>query len=314
MQPSSFISAKVVIPILAVVMTFASLLYIQPGNCQTMCIEPEGAPCPTGACREGEQKAGFPLPVLQDQGTGGSPTSGWGVLGSEDLPNPLYFLLDVVFYGLLFWLAWQVIQVIRFRKKSAAFLKVLPAVLLVFAFLLIGLKEYGVIFYRNPAEISSQQPENALLGNWKAANDATGGELIFHFYPSGKFSISVAETIERYNGQYNWNGTDTIHLNLKQQVFNSMGEVHLCAQLPSIIRDICHSGPAVQEPTPNYSAYPIPINQIEIAPSLPYPAPTAEPFSIDQVDVELKIEISGDTMVLSQPSGALLRFERMKIN
>ena len=60
-----------------------------------------------------EQRAGLPLPVRIDAPGGGSPTSGWGKLGPEDMANPLTFLLDVFFYGVLLRFAWYLVQVSR---------------------------------------------------------------------------------------------------------------------------------------------------------------------------------------------------------
>jgi hypothetical protein len=42
--------------------------------------------------------------MIIDSGGGSSPTTGWGKLGPEDLPNPLTPLLNVLFYGILLWL------------------------------------------------------------------------------------------------------------------------------------------------------------------------------------------------------------------
>ena len=67
--------------LLAIGLTFASLLYIRPAVCNRTCNPVEGLPCGNGACLIGEQRAGWPLPVLIDSPGGGSPTSGWGKLG-----------------------------------------------------------------------------------------------------------------------------------------------------------------------------------------------------------------------------------------
>jgi hypothetical protein len=70
--------------------------------------------CPAGACRIGEQKAGWPFPVFVDAG-GSSPVGGWGMLGPEDLPLPGALILDVLFYSLLLWLALYILHLIRRR-------------------------------------------------------------------------------------------------------------------------------------------------------------------------------------------------------
>ena len=73
-----------IIIVLAVGFTIASLQFIGPVQCQQVCIEPAQAPCPDGACRFREQRAGFPFPMVQDTESGGSPTGSEGTLGEED--------------------------------------------------------------------------------------------------------------------------------------------------------------------------------------------------------------------------------------
>jgi hypothetical protein len=85
--------------LLAIGLAVLSFRYIQPKDCYRSCTE--GLPCPTGGCHFGEQKAGWPLPAFVDMPGGGSPTSGWGLLGPEDLPSFMPMILDVLFYSSL---------------------------------------------------------------------------------------------------------------------------------------------------------------------------------------------------------------------
>jgi len=87
--------------LLAIGLTVLSFRYVQPKECYRFC---EAEPCPTGSCRFGEQKAGWPLPAFVDAPGGGSPTGGWGLLGPEDLPLGMPMILDVLFYSILVWL------------------------------------------------------------------------------------------------------------------------------------------------------------------------------------------------------------------
>ncbi len=64
-------------------------------------------------CRIGEQRAGWPLPVLIDSPGGGSPTNGWGKLGPEDPPIISTFLLDTLFYSILLWVAFSIVRAVR---------------------------------------------------------------------------------------------------------------------------------------------------------------------------------------------------------
>jgi hypothetical protein len=106
-----------VIILLAIGLTIASLQYVQPSNCLQLCDLPAQADCPSGSCRLGEQRAGFPLPMLIDSSAGSSPTTGWGKLGPEDLPNPFTPLLNVLFYAILLWLIWKLIRWLFGRER-----------------------------------------------------------------------------------------------------------------------------------------------------------------------------------------------------
>ena len=122
--------------LLAIGFTVASLRYVRPEDCNRTCGAPEGTPCPSGACRIGEQRAGWPLPVFVDSPGGGSPTNGWGILGPEDPPIPQTFVLDVLFYSLLLWLLLFIIQVLRGQALPLRLIAIaLPLTALLAAFL-----------------------------------------------------------------------------------------------------------------------------------------------------------------------------------
>jgi hypothetical protein len=115
---------------LSIGLTLASLKYVQPASCLQLCDLPKQAACPVGSCRLGEQRAGFPLPMIIDSGAGSSPTSGWGKLGPEDLPNPFTPLLNVLFYGILLWLVWKLIRWL-FRGERLGHPRTITTLLLV---------------------------------------------------------------------------------------------------------------------------------------------------------------------------------------
>jgi hypothetical protein len=126
------------IGLLAIGFSIASLRYVRPLNCVTFCDLPEQLTCPSGSCRPGEQRAGFPLPIILDSGTGSSPTSGWGKLGPEDLPNPVTPILDVIFYGVLLWIIWKIFRALLGREKPSSLWPIAPFLFLELAFLLLG--------------------------------------------------------------------------------------------------------------------------------------------------------------------------------
>ncbi|MEJ2303269.1 MAG: hypothetical protein P8Y14_17210 [Anaerolineales bacterium] len=124
--------------LLAIGLTILSLRYVRPVDCQGFCDLPRGVPCPSGSCRSGEQRAGFPIPVVIDSGAGSSPIDGWGKLGPEDGLNPLTTVLDVLFYGTLLWLVWKMVLVLGGKEKPPAILTISLPLLLLLSCLLFG--------------------------------------------------------------------------------------------------------------------------------------------------------------------------------
>jgi len=54
--------------ILAIGLTVLSLQYVQPKNCYNFCDPSYVIPYPKGSCYFGDQKAGWPIPVIVDAG------------------------------------------------------------------------------------------------------------------------------------------------------------------------------------------------------------------------------------------------------
>lgn len=119
--------------LLTIGLTVLSFWYVQPVDCYRFCGPLDGTPCPPGACRFGEQKAGWPFPVFVDAPGGGSPTSGWGMIGPEDIPIPGPLLLDVLFYSTLLWIAFYLIQRVRRQALPLKFIGVMLPLNLVLA-------------------------------------------------------------------------------------------------------------------------------------------------------------------------------------
>lgn len=108
--------------LLTISLTVLSFRYVQPVECYRFCGPLDGTPCPPGACRFGEQKAGWPFPAFVDAPGGGSPTGGWGMLGPEDTPLPGSLIQDVLFYSTLLWLTFYIIQRVRRQAISLKFI------------------------------------------------------------------------------------------------------------------------------------------------------------------------------------------------
>ena len=122
---------------LAIGLTLLSHRFVRPVSCHSLCDAPQGAACPAEACRAFEQRAGLPLPYQIDDPGGSSPTSGWGILGEEDLPNPLFFLLDVGFYSLLLWFIRYIVRLVQGQATVELMAILLPSGLLL-VFLIAG--------------------------------------------------------------------------------------------------------------------------------------------------------------------------------
>lgn len=284
---------NIVIIVLAIGLALLSLTYVRPSNCQQLCAEPEYAPCPTGACRFGEQRAGFPLPIVVDAPGGGSPTSGWGKLGAEDMPNPLFFLMDAAFYAALVWIVWFAAQWIRERKKltrKTLFPLTAPlAVILICAFVAIRLTQAI-----HPAQDMSK-PQTALLGNWRL----TGEEFIFGFYEDGTLMLTSLSSMERDLGSYQWVSDRAIHLSFSQSYPLADPDAALCTRAPTFLKSYCRSNP--DKPVSALSAdYPV-----AFVPTLlpAYPAPTPIPVGVSRIEITLEISLNGDVLTLTDPNG-----------
>jgi hypothetical protein len=129
--------------VLAVGCTVASFGFVRPVDCHSYCNASDQTPCPPGACRDGEQRAGLPFPVLVDNAGGSSPTSGWGILGPEDLPNPITFVLDVFFYSVLLRFVVYLISIVRGKEPEVEHLAIILPLVVLLLGVLGGLALYG---------------------------------------------------------------------------------------------------------------------------------------------------------------------------
>ena len=186
---------------LAIGLTVISFQYVQPKNCYNFCGPSYMVPCLKGSCYFGDQKAGWPIPVIVDAGGGGSPTDGWGVLGNEDLPHPISMIADVLFYSMLVWI---VLFIIQFFRHQAFSLKLFLVSLPLSAFLGASLWFFYLIFI--PATgfqvIGRGHREPVYVETSKGIDSAMG------FAPS--VSIPLDEVIEYYgDSDYVWFTSDS---------------------------------------------------------------------------------------------------------
>lgn len=305
----------VVIIVLAIGFSIASLRSVQPANCQTLCDEPERAPCPTGSCRFGEQHAGFPFPVIRDSEVG-SPTGGWGKIGPEDYfyANLAGFVGDVLFYSVLLWLLGRTIQIIRGNEKpQAIFAMALP-----FTFVLVGL----IVGFLNyvPTRLwlspsTSEEPEDAILGKWRATDDPSGGEAIFRFYQGGRVTVS-AHGSGQIPGEYRWVGDHQILMFFFAQTTWLGGDTGFCPYVPSLLKGVCHTKIV------NQASYPAPAGSIaptvtiiagKTATSDPgvYPGPPPLDIVFSRINEVFAVALDANTLTLTHSSGSSEIFHRV---
>lgn len=174
---------------LAIGLTVVSFQYVQPKNCYNFCDPSYVIPCLKGSCYFGDQKAGWPIPVIVDAPGGGSPTDGWGVLGNEDLPHPIWMIADVLFYSILVWI---VLYVIQFFRRQAFSRKLFLVSLALNAFLGASLWFFYLIFIPSMGfqVIGRGHRESVYV---QISND-TGSAMAF----VPRFSTPLDEVIEDY--------------------------------------------------------------------------------------------------------------------
>jgi hypothetical protein len=284
--------------LLGIGLSVATLRVVIPADCQRLCMEPEQAPCPRGSCRGGEQKAGFPLPVIYDSGAGGSPISGWGKVGPEDLPNLLTFLINVAVYGALLGFIWLGFLAVRRKIHSSVLLRWSPLFGLALVIMVLGISRFRTSPVQKLAAGGS--PETAILGNWTAQDPVSGDEVVFRFYQTGRLSIGDAGWGGSFGGEgeYQWVGDGALRM--------VIGPVRTgpdpCTSMVTFLKDYCRT--TIVDPV----SYPGP----EVIPDPAYPVPSPQPVEFSQIDEVLQAEIAGgDRLTLAHPSGGSLTLQRV---
>ncbi len=287
--------------LLAVGMALGSLRFVRPANCQTLCSEPLQAPCPTGACRFGEQRAGFPLPILTDN-EAGSPPGGWGKIGPEDIPNPFFFVIDALFYGLLLWLPISAARIISRRAGTRA----LTALALPLVGVVLGLV-VGFLLYRPQSQVRpvfSGDRRIAIIGSWRAVDRPTGKEFIFRFYDAPRVTMTPPGSSGQIDGEYRWTPAGALRLSFFTMSSQPSTEEGLCSIVAAFMRSACqvkHSDPA---------SYPAPdVVSAGAYPALP--APTQGPVVFNTINEEFQVSIAGEQLTLKLPSGEKQDFTRI---
>lgn len=324
---------RAVILVLAVGLTIGSLRYGRPVFCLGMCALPAGMPCPCGACRFGEQRAGFPLPLVWDNYGGGSPLHMMGRVGSEDVLNAFpavlfNFVLDVLFYSALLSLVWRIPALMRSQEKLWAVVAVMYLLIVVAIGLIAGYFSYRDIPSQGPATAAGEP----VAGYWRATDDASG--TVFDFFFSFEqtppdvsgFSMRVGD--HRLFGRYEMVGERTVEISLQEFPW-------LCSLAPSLFQTSCQRSVRYPEPTPTPWAvpapypYPYPLPYPEPLPysdrwrypfpppyphpwPTPTPQPTPGPYEVGTIeDAVFDVEVQGGTMVLRSPAGVSETFRSM---
>lgn len=286
--------------LIAVGLTLASVLFIRVDECPP----PYNPGC--------QARAGFPLAVIWDQ-TGGSPLSGIGRLDSSDFPSPITFVLDVLFYGAFIQHIWSSTQVIRGKEKPLTLLWMLPLFALVLLFLI------GPPLAR-AAEVREWQRENqlqaAILGDWTATEASSDTPFTLRLEQFGAVFILLADFPYGNQGNYSWDGS-TLSMTFQWASPAPEGDVGPCTDVPSFLKGVCHY--SVVEP----ASYPVSAESNPTFPPMAYPEPAAGPYPapeppnttfIRSLRSELRetfiVDMQGDTMTLTHPSGTSQTFQR----
>ena len=289
-----------IIVVLAVGLTIASLQFIRPAQCQRVCVEPAQAPCPDGACRYRQQRAGFPLPMLQDAEPGGSPLGGLGTLGPEDYENihPLAFFGNVLFYAAAFWLLGQLPHTLRNITARHVWVRLLPALVYVGAGLLVGFVSYRPppAWHPPPAKAA---PAVALLGTWRGTEPPSDAPIFVRFYAYQQVMWSASFNQSAWSGDYRWLDDHTIEIHFVAQ---QGGTIDMCALLPTVLAGTCRAQVAAgPQPRP-----------VEVSPS---PTPTQAPYdnTFSSIDVLMTVGVTVDqtALTLQSASGHTQTFERV---
>jgi hypothetical protein len=289
-----------IIIVLAVGLTIASLQFIRPVQCQRVCVEPAQAPCPDGACRFREQRAGFPFPMVQDGESGGSPTGGEGTLGAEDYENIslLAFFGNVLFYGMAFWLLVQLPHALRSITARHMWVRLLPALVYVGAGVLVGFVSYrpSAAWHPPPATVP---PTAALLGTWRGTEPTADAPIFVRFYAYQQVMWSASFNKSEWSGDYRWVDDRAIEIHFVAQ---QGGTIDMCTLLPTVLVSTCRAQLAASpQPRP-----------VDVSPS---PTPTQAPYdnTFSSIDVLMTVRVIVDetTLTLQSLSGHTQTFERV---
>lgn len=274
---------------LAFGLTLASLMYLRPAECRTICDEPLQASCPEGSCRFGEQKAGFPLSMVQDQ-TGSSPTGGWGRVDPSDSLLPRPFLLNMAFYAGLLGFAYLLARAAARRAGPRSLLLSIPLLAASLVILAAGIQE------QQPAPLQSAYPEGSsqalLLGNWRSA---VRGEFVLRFYENGRLSIKEISRPdpEWIWGSYAWEGDQNLRLSFHSTTLPGEG---LCTRVIPLLKPFCTI--RLENPLARGGqtgqGYPAP----EAAVSLPYPAPPPPVMEYNNIEADFQVIVTANELAL----------------
>jgi len=214
---------------LAIGLTVLSFQYVQPKHCYRFCDALQGKACLQGACAFGEQKAGWPLPAFVDAPGGGSPTGGWGLLGSEDLPLGLPMSLDVLFYSAL---VWMVIYGMRFSRHQAFPKKLILRSLPLNAFLGILLWVFYMIFsFTMGFQVIGRGYGGSVY--LEKSND-TGSAMTFE----PRVAVPLGEVIEYYGDPDEvWFTSENASAVTRTGLLLYWDSVHMYVQLPPFADD-----------------------------------------------------------------------------
>lgn len=297
-----------VIAALAIGATVTSLQFTRPLGCRQVCQEPAEAPCPDGACRFKEPRAGFPFPMVRDANPDLPTGSGTiGTLGEEDYGysfNLLAFGGNVLFYGAILWLLAQAPRVLLTPTTRHERRRLLAAIGWVGLGVLSGVQSYRPAEWRPPP--ATAPPALALLGTWRGV-EPTGAPIVLRFYGDQRavWSASFDSTEGGFSGNYHWVDDRTVQIHIAAQLG---GTIDMCSLLPALLVSACRT----QEAAPTTTSLPPQRLPAGVTPS---PTPTEAPYDVTVSRIELRVpltvRVQGATLELQSQAGDAQTFQRV---
>jgi hypothetical protein len=192
----------------------------------------------------------------------------------------------------------------------------LPQLLVVAFGLLIGFYNERSYAIRN-LPITEGPPEAVMIGTWKTAEEPGGENTVLRFYQQRNwrsFSATVDGSSEGVSGEYEWQDEDHIRIFFQWGMQLVGKEYEACQHAPTFLRELCTFTPVPFDPSvyppPDVQPYSIYQERGSAYPPPPTPTPP-QPMGITRIDGTFRVQVEGNQMTLTSPTGEVLNFLRV---